>query len=76
MTRILLVSGFQQHMLDEIKNGHESWITHAIVVNCGVGAIYSPTPSALHYGETYKIVQKKQLTTNMQGRHWRSKRAQ
>ena len=24
MTRILLVSGFQQHMLDEIKNGHES----------------------------------------------------
>ena len=52
MTRILLVSGFQQHMLDEIKNGHESWITHAIVVNCGVGAIYSPTPSALHYGET------------------------
>ena len=55
MTRILLVSGFQQHMLDEIKNGHESWITHAIVVNCGVGAIYSPTPSALHYGELYKI---------------------
>ena len=53
MTRILLVSGFQQHMLDEIKNGHESWITHAIVVNCGVGAIYSPTPSALHYGERW-----------------------
>ena len=46
-------------MLDEIKNGHESWITHAIVVNCGVGAIYSPTPSALHYGELYKIFQKK-----------------
>lgn len=64
MTRILLVSGFQQHMLDEIKNGHESWITHAIVVNCGVGAIYSPTPSALHYGETYKIFQK-YLTTNI-----------
>ena len=58
MTWILLVSGFQQHMLDEIKNGHESWITHAIVVNCGVGAIYSPTPSALHYGENYNIFQK------------------